>query len=504
MKEHTKIFISQEFKTILGKRGVNFWILFIVFVITVGSLSFSRAGLGFLEKKMNNPFIKWIEVKEQGRYFDRFKDDIEKIKKDSFDIESIEANNYILEYVFKTDFTKHRVEGRTISHDSKLLKKILDNENTVVKRQNEEIGQNDYGWIVTKDLMKNLGYDDENNYPLFINYTFPGDKEKNDRLGIKNNDDFIIIPIPVIAVVNQLPDLLDFITSSYFKQQLESSTNPFNISYHSEYYKDLILAVENSDEEVEDNIRTQLDRSGLQYDWENGEDINYSIRTATKYRIIIRDSLFITKKLNDVAEEICKDSSIYRIYNYDFDKGKELSPNYLSFMLNDLSKVPDLAKFAKQYGIRIDMAQIEAKNNFNEFNKLANGLCIAIIAISFLFVLIFLGFLINTHFQKISKNLGTIMAFGLENSSIMRIYLAVFMLLVVCGLAATTVLLLATQYAFHFFGLLRENAMPYLNMHDYLVLAVLLGIVVLSALVTFFAMKIKLKATPGDLIFERN
>ena len=287
MKLYNKLFTRKEFKSIIGKGWQNFWILFLVFLLTILALEFSRSGLKYLSYKMSDPFINWIEVKEQGD-FQRFMDDVEK-QKSIFSISTVEANNYILEYVFNSEFRKVRVEGRTISHDSQLLNKILDSKNAVAVRS-REIRQNDYGWIVTKDLMTRLGYDDGTPYPLFINYTFPGDTINMKHFGIKNYNEYMVIPIPVIAVVNQLPDLLDFITPAYFMEQNTSGGNPFNISRHETYYKELILIVENPDENTEKAIRTKLDNSGLQYDYDwDKSGFELSLRDATKYRIIVRD-----------------------------------------------------------------------------------------------------------------------------------------------------------------------------------------------------------------------
>jgi hypothetical protein len=501
MKLYNKLFTTKEFRSIIGKGWQNFWILFLVFLLTIFALEFSRSGLKYLSYKMSDPFINWIEVKEQGD-FQRFMEDIEKQKSD-FSISTVEANNYILEYIFNNDFKKIRVEGRTIAHDSKLFDKILDSENAIIVRQ-RVISQNDYGWIVTKDLMTRLGYEDETHYPLFINYTFPGDTANLNHFGIKNFNDYFKIPIPVIAVVNQLPDLLDFITPTYFMQQNTSGSHPFNISTHEEYYQDLVLAIENSDEEIEKEIRSKLDNSGVQYDydWEKG-DYELALRSATKYRIIIRDSL--VQRLNAVAEEISSELNIYRIYDYDFDEGYQLRANYLSFMFTDLSKVPDFAKWSKEeHGIRIDMTQIEAKENFNIFNILAWSLCIAISIIAIVFIAIFLYFLIDSHFHRISKNLGTIMAFGLSNSAIIKIYLTVFLGLIFTSLVTVVIVLFVGEYLCNFLQWTREGGLPYFSIRDGFVLAIIGVLPVISAIVTVIFLNFKLKATPGDLIFGRN
>lgn len=453
---------------------------------------------------MSDPFINWIEVKEQG-YFQRFMDDIEN-QKPIFSISTVEANNYILEYVFNSEFKKVRVEGRTIAHDSKLLDKILDSKNTVAVRSHE-IRQNDYGWIVTKDLMTRLGYDDKTPYPLFINYTFPGDTANLKRFEIKNYNEYIVTPIPVIAVVNQLPDLLDFITPSYFMEQNTSGSNPFNISTHEEYYKKLILVVENPDKKTEKIICTKLDDAGLQYDndWDKS-DFELSLRDATKYRIIVRDSN--VQKLNAVTEDIINDpsiSSIYRIYDYNFDGGYKLRANYLSFMFTDLARVPDFAKWSKEeHGIRVDMTQIEAKENFSTFNILAWSLCIAISIIAIVFIAIFLYFLIDSHFRRISKNLGTIMAFGLSHNAIIKIYLAVFLRLILASLFAVVAVLSGIEYLFIILQRTREGGFHYFSIQDGFVLLIIGLLPVISAIVTIVFLKAKLKSTPGDLIFERD
>jgi hypothetical protein len=503
MKISTNLFVAKEFKSIRGYGWRNFWILFAVFLLTVFALAFSRSGLKYLKYKMNDPFINWIDIKEQAN-FERFMNDIN-INKANFNIAAVEDNNYILEYVFTAAYKKIRVEGRTIAHNSKLLDKILDGKNAIAVRL-PELQEKDYGWIVTKDLMTRLGYDDEANYPLFLNYTFPGDPANINRLGIKNDKEYIAVPIPVIAVVNQLPDLLDFITPGYFMEQNTSESKPFNISMHEAYFGDLNFVAEGSKDELENRLKSALAVSGLQYDeYFEKEEYNSALRTAIRFRIIVRDSAYVT--LNTIAEQFCNDSTrkIYRFYDYNFDKGYKLRANYLSFMFSDLTKVPAFAKWAKeQHGIRIDMTQIEAKNNFNIFNMLASLLCLFISLIAVCFVAIFLYVLIESHFRRISKNLGTIMAFGLGNKAIIGIYLAVFFGMIVLSLLSAVILLFGLEKLFGYLNFVREGDLAWFSISDNFAIGVIVLLPIVSAIVTVVFVHIKLRTTPGDLIFERN
>ena len=502
-ERYTNIFVKREFKSIVGKGWRNFWILAAVFAVTIFALEFSRSGVKFLSYKMSDPFINWIDVKEQTN-FEPFMEETNRLK-DTFNISTIEANNYILEYVFTIDFGTKRVEGRTISYESDLLNKILDEKNAVVTRE-QKMAEKDYGWIVTKDLMTRLGYDDEVHYPLYIRYTFPGSPENLKKYGLKNFGDYFEIPIPIIAVVEQLPDLLDFIAPIYFMEQNTSGSKPFIVPNHENYFHDLYIVAEKPDKDFENRLKSYFNNAGLQFDdYFEKTKIDYLLRPATQFRIIIRDTVY--QSLNTVVAEVCeKEPDVYRTFDWAFDRGFQLRPNYLSFMFEDLSKVKVFSIWAKEtHGIRIDMAQIEAKENFNTFNLLASMLCLFIAIIAIAFVAIFLYFLIDSHFRRISKNLGTIMAFGLGNKQIIKIYLSVFLLMIFASLLSVIAALGGVEMLFNTLTMWQyEGKMPHFSLRDIWVVVTILVIPLISALATVIFLKYKLKATPGDLIFERN
>jgi len=468
-------------------------------------LEFSRSGMAFLEYKMNDPFIKWINVKEQGK-FSCFRDAI--IENNSitqkYSFSTPEENNYIFDYALKKDYTLQRVEGRTISYESNLLEKILGEKNAIVIRK-QEMEERDYGWIVTKDLMKRLGYEDETHYPLYIKYTWTGALKNLEKYGLKHNDTYFEIPIPIIAVVEQLPDLLDFITPIYFMQQKTNVNKPFIVPNHEHYFHDLYLVVENPDKEFENRLKSYFDSAGLQYDDDSKTAISDLLRPATQFRFIIRDTVYQT--LNKVVAEICeKEKDVYRTFDWAFGKGGSVELNYLSLMFNDVSKVEEFSIWAKEkHDIRIDMTQIEAKNNYDTFNFLASMLCLFIAVIAIAFVAIFLYFLIDSHFRKISKNLGTIMAFGLGKKQIIKIYLAVFSLMIFASLFSVIAILGSTEILFRTMKWwFYESKMPYFSLCDSWVIITILVIPLISAAATIVFLRYKLKATPGDLIFERN
>lgn len=507
LKLFISTFVKNEFKSILGKRKSNFWILLAVFLCSLGALEFSRAGMSYLSYKMNDPFINWVEVSSNGDFGEFRAETAETETCNRFGIGACEENNFQFTQLYNKDGGKIGVVGRTIGYESRLLERILDDDNTVVRRSTP-MKDNDYGWIVTQEIMENLGYDKPKEYPIFLNIAMKGDEHQISEWRIPNHGDgWIAFPIPIIAVVKQLPDLLDFMTPmKYFEQKEKKRPSPFNISKQREYYNDIFF-VSTDVEGMNHTVIQIMNESGLNFDInpDEIEPYNESLRPAYKMRVVVYDT--VPALLNDAAQKVVTSNpEIIRVFEYKFrdnvDKG---GADYLSFMFDDLSKVSDFAKWAKsEYSVRIDMTQIEAKNNFNTFNLLATVLCIAIMILSVLFLAIFLWFLIDSHFRAISKNLGTIMAFGLPNKTIIHIYRSVFMKMVLYSIGLALLILGVTELLMSLLGITQEGGIHYITLFDWWVWALIIIIPILTAIVVTMTMQRKLQSTPGDLIFERN
>lgn len=496
-------FVRNEFSTILGKRLSNLWILLAVFIFSIAALEFSRSGIKYLSYKMNDPFINWIQIQQQGK-FETFKQDMS--NQDvmaQYGIGASEANNFINQTLYNLDGKSFISCGRSIAYDSRLLSRILDDDN-VVGQCRKELREDDFGWIVTQEKMELMGYDDPSNYPMFIHVS----QHPNpiiDEWGIPVLcEGQMDIPIPLLAVVKQLPDLLDFIAPKLFYMQWKGGDLAFLLSNHRDYFNDLNFVVADT-VGVINRIYSVLNSVGIDYDPVfEVSTYKYTLNPTYRIRIAVNDSIAtnVNKAGKAIAEKVPEAN---RIYNWNFTPVPEISSDYQSFLFDDLSKVGDFAKMANhEYGIRIDMAQIEAKNNFNTFNILASVLCAAIMIISVLFVAIFLWFLIDAHFKSISKNLGTIMAFGLPNRTIVSIYRTVFLRLILLALGISLAFLIVVQLILLLAGITREAGMQYINILDFWVWLFIIVVPILTAVVVTLTMKKKLEAKPGDLIFERN
>ncbi len=499
----TKTFTHNEYSSILGKKRMNFIILLVVFFFSLAALEFSRSGTKYLEYKMSDPFINWIDIRKIDNRFVEFMDEVHRDEvRARYSIGEVESNHFMVPYVFDRNYNKIRVDGRTFAPSSRLVEKILEPENVVYSRSGD-IKPDDYGWIITLDLLKRMGYS-EDSIPLYAGYSRDVTVADASAWGLKYQEGgFIEIPVPIIAVVRQLPNLLDFLAPCFFYEQEQAENNPFALTLHREYYNDLYFVMEDTASSYQ-NIAGTLKSAGVPFEeYFEYERNDRTLHNSWTVKTVVYDS--VVGNVNAVAEKILeKNPEYYRVYKYEFQEGRITTPDYLSLMFNDISTVSAFASWAKEvYGIRIDMAQIEAKNNFNTFNVLSNVLCMAIVILSVLFVMIFLWFLIDSHFRSISRNLGTIMAFGLPNRTIVQIYLRVFLRMVCTSLLISVASLVAIELLMSLFGLVREGGFHYISTIDGWVICMIVVIPLMTAAVVAFTVHRKLRAKPGDLIFDR-
>ena len=61
--DYFKLFVKREGKVVLGKNYSSLWLLTIVLSVTFLAISFSNASLKYLSYKMNDPFINWVDIK---------------------------------------------------------------------------------------------------------------------------------------------------------------------------------------------------------------------------------------------------------------------------------------------------------------------------------------------------------------------------------------------------------------------------------------------------------
>ena len=63
--DYFRLFVKREGKVVLGKNLSNLWLLTAVLTATFLAIAFSNASLDYLSYKMDDPFINWVDIKNE-------------------------------------------------------------------------------------------------------------------------------------------------------------------------------------------------------------------------------------------------------------------------------------------------------------------------------------------------------------------------------------------------------------------------------------------------------
>ena len=516
-KDYFDLFVKREGRVMLGQRNANLWLLTVVLVATFLAISFSSGSLRYLRYKMNDPFINWVDIKNDygGGDLDRMATDLnDQELMDRFHYRGYQADHDFAWYFFgkendQTQYLKIRFFGDI---RSSLVEAILSKENVAHGCRVEdlsEVDQNTVGVIMTEDAMRRLGY--EAPYPAYVDYCRynPGASV----LGFEEIDKNVRIPLPLLGVVHRLPGGFDVISTKYcYFQDMNDIAYPFLVAEHPEYATSLFYFV--PDELDVDTFMSKAlelaEEQGLE-----GVSVDdqwfYKVEMApykpgSFVSVSFSDEdvdLMAVKALHDGLIAAFPTADVHRIFNYDFSEYEITKPAYLSVHFKDLDKIGDFQEFVKNvYKVDIEMSQIEAKKNFNAVSIMANILSWAIIFFAITCIILFIVNLLQSYFQKIKRNIGTFKAFGISNRELFRIYALIMFSVVLMAILISLAIVFAVQLLMYPLGLLKEgfNLIRLWNIKTFVSIVIIL---IASIVTVYGVMKQLLGHTPGDLIYDR-
>ena len=510
------LFYKRERKVLQGNKSQNFWVIFSILFITFLAIGFANGSLEYLAKKMKDPFVNWVNIKVPGFKIDKIYQIKEQLNdtliKKRYAIATVTGyNKSVMTLQDVKQNETYAVRYRTVELNDPILNSILSPRFLIRghgfdKEKDETLA--DLGIIVKEELLERLHYDD--NTP-FVYMPF----KLSDTSSVRR-----LIPIPVLAVVKNLPGMADFVTTQYFyaMRNFPYQGNIFNPSGEKNL-NIYLLSDSVTVFKVMDSMAEFLQR-------ESGVEV---MAVANKYTDSYRNGFVITfdfypKPLNiyqiDNYYKRLKESGILnksgnylRIYDFksrkyrnnDVGKYDNISVNF-----NYLDHIQEFSEYlSKAYQIEIDVAQIKAKENYNFVTRLTRIISFILIAFSILSVCMFVSNLLKKHLEKIKNNLGTLKAFGLSNNTLQAIYTkmilrfiggAVIMAFVtawiVGKLGALRILLLM-------FGNKLETGESYFKLFDTWTFVAIFLILSISYVVIFYVARNILKKTPGDLIYNR-
>lgn len=503
-KDAIKLFLDKEGKELRGKHNFNFLVLVAIFIVAIFSIGFGSASMKYLQFKMDDPFINWVDIIVRQKISDRgSKIPLETFLKDSILRKDIQFEAPESNYLLNIDF-RHiekgkniQFQGRSIDSKSSILPKILDGTNVLVNRSLPLVDE-ELGLIVTQGTLHDLGY---TGIPAFIYLSLSYDDESCQKLGISGGVNASYpVAFPIIAVVKQLPGMNSFLfTKRFLKDCSANNKTSFDITAieNNETLKiigkeDVINAIAST---IPDN---EYSVSINQYRMSWDQQVELSIEAYNEIDLLATyNNLYNTLKK--------KYAGITRIYDFQPIQSYSLDkPAYYSVQIKNLENIKSFQeKLYDQCGIKLEMSSIDQKNNFQFVQRMGNILSICIIFIAVLFICFFIYFMLSTHFHRIQRNLGTFKAFGISNSTLYYIYIILLSRITIVAFVFAFSFTCVCNIAFNMITQI-ETGYYWINVLVWPNLLLLLLAIIAAVITSYWVARIKLQQTPGDLIYNRN
>lgn len=493
---YNKIYFNREFNSLSGIGKRNIIILSIMLFLTLIALAYAIGGIEKLKEKMENPFSNWIELpiphNKQEDAYDLMNYFEEKQNKDSFNISSLSPHIIIYRELLSLGSNKaNTVKIRSIHQLSKLREEILIPSNIYSNKFYLDQQDKNCGIIIKKACFDNLSIPLSSDF-LYLPVIEEGSTYKN------------VYYLPIIAIVNDLPDNADAIISNHlsklFMDDWESSSF---ISIGSINKLNIIFDGERADLEKvlahEFPLLDTLDVSIQAFDAEE-----YFFGSNSKLVKIFLDQPISFEQRNSLSNQIVNtDKRCYSYTAYECDIGEKLEikkPYYLAFNFSKLDKVAELKTFLKnKFDFEIPMGKIKDKENYYTVGLLTFIISILLFSFGLISIILFVQNLLRSHLEKIKKNIGTLKAFGVDNRTIQRMYLRIIIYFIsICmliALIAGLILSIINNY-------LLKIEIPLLLL-DYRIILAIIVLYISSLFTAIQVIKSTLQKSPGDLIYNR-
>jgi hypothetical protein len=498
------LFTRRELEEIRGPRNRNTKILSAIILGTFIAIAFSRGGLEYLSLKMNDPFVKNLEIEIP--YYKA--NDVDYMKynlnsdslKEKFRYDTVMAHvEYPLLFWNYSREDIRRAKGRSIELKNPILSQILAKRNLVHGRG--FLDEFDCGLIVTEKFLHDFGYSE---ISQFVSMSVA-----------RADEGYFQVPVPIVAVVKELPGLASIVFTPYFyKVRTNGLDNSYNISDHRDvsFYMPItekteinsikktveeVMKEEGSFKEYEPYIESFKDNSSYQ----EGSIINITFypepnspeKTDELFRIV-RDSERM-KKYRSLMQR-------FYFYNFPMFPPADIAYDKMSVVFNSLKKVGDFKDYLyTAYELDIEMSKVRDKENFIAISILTYTIATMLLIFSIVSVGFFLFNLLKSHLNKIKKNLGTFQAFGMSNEALIKIYRKIIRKFFLYSIIISYCIALFINVVTVSFFLKDISFFQLINIQTALAILFMWAII---EYVFYITARSILMNTPGDLIYGRD
>jgi len=522
---YASLFFEKEGKALTGKRRINFWILTTMLTLTFMAIGFANGSLDYLNKKMNNAFVKWMSITVPWRESDNAENIRLRLSDPElageFEYENVSAYvQYPLRFWKKTDDTNtERVKGRSVKFDTQnknpLVSELLRGKN-LLYGDTAMLGNTDLSLIVTKRFLNRLDMPPDATF-VDMEYTV-NDIASAEPINLR-------VPIPIRAVVEEIPgrNLLTY-TLNFYETHGEKIEGAFDISQHRDIHLFVPGKLENAQKTLDaikqffkENVQYKSEEPNYRitgkHDMSHAEGHDIEITFYTILRSAKTDEIWAKIQASPLFADAPKD--IKRIYLYDAARVRDdISYDRISLYFNNLSKIRPFAdtlyrnpeRMGARNPIEVDIAQIKEKENFNFLSKITKIIAWLLVGFGATSISLFLFNLLKMHLSKVKMKIGTLKAFGLGNGEAQGIYFRIILQFLVFSIVLSLLIAALSGYAADLMladRIVGEAETSYFNLIHPNTLITLIILIVVTIFVSLYTIRTMLSKSPGDLIYNR-
>lgn len=493
--DFSSLFFSNEYDTLSGIGNKRIKVLISIFLFTFLALAFAVGTIDYLNARMNDPFTNIVDMPVLLRH----KDKVESIESYFANIDTAKSFNIVnvnkyckfsQEVYHYVDDERTRVLGITLDPNGRLIKEVLLSNNTELVDDDGLREEFFDGIIITKRKLIELGCTDIDGQRMLV----------FDDLNYRKY-------VPIIATVDALPDLADFACTPRLYNWLNDSWEKSGCIKNNGSTNTMVLVTNIEDDTTLKNILNSTP-SKIQVENVVAEQFNYNDdNDLFKYRISLNtwvsteDQIQFVKNIKSSTETnaILNWIPIWQCRQYS-EVDDITSPHKLAFNFDALDKVRLFKeKMEEEFEVEISMNQIEAKENFVIISRLTFLISSILFLFALFSIVLYLNNLLNNHLEKVSPNLGTFKAFGLNNAVLKKNYLNIIIGFISVSILVAFAFLICIAMVEERFNV---DGSMFNIFNGWIALAILL-IFAISYLSTIGIIKKLLIFTPGDLIYNR-
>jgi hypothetical protein len=213
--DYTRIFISRELASLLGKNRKNLWICSSLLFVSLFTIALSLGAFQVLKERMDNPYTNWVTMPVLYQY----RENIPVVKEyfsstnnlQKFQLKNISGyDKWTFKIIHPQTGKVMDVIGRTLNFSDDLTGKIFEQSNVISKKdsfstQNEE---NLFMFFVSESFCKETGLKPES--------------ASGKYLRVKDFEDNSVFTFQIGAVLKNLPNHSKFIMSQEFANVFSS------------------------------------------------------------------------------------------------------------------------------------------------------------------------------------------------------------------------------------------------------------------------------------------